>query len=231
MVLTVTDANGVDTETKTAYITVASCTTPITNFSVSDSTICSGSCVNFADLSTGATSWQWSFQNGTPPTSSAQNPTNICFDVSGTHEIKLVTSNAFGSDSLIKYVTVFQTQQVFVGNDTTIQLGQSVNLNATGLSSNGVYYWTPPIDLSCITCPNPISTPEETITYTVITTDSNGCKSTDNINIIVLFENVIFVPNIFSPNGDGINDILFVRGKGVEKLKFFIYDRWGEKSI
>ncbi|MCB0380341.1 MAG: gliding motility-associated C-terminal domain-containing protein, partial [Flavobacteriales bacterium] len=229
VVLTVTDANGVDTETKTAYITVASCTTPITNFSVSDSTICSGSCVNFTDLSTGATSWQWSFQNGTPPTSSAQNPTNICFDVSGTHEIKLVTSNAFGSDSLIKYVTVFQTQQVFVGNDTTIQLGQSVNLNATGLSSNGVYYWTPPIDLSCITCPNPISTPEETITYTVITTDSNGCKSTDNINIIVLFENVIFVPNIFSPNGDGINDILFVRGKGVEKLKFFIYDRWGEK--
>lgn len=229
VVLTVTDANGVDTETKTAYITVTSCATPITNFSVSDSTICSGSCINFTDLSTGATSWQWSFQNGTPPTSSAQNPTNICFDVSGTHEIKLVTSNAFGSDSLIKYVTVFQTQQVFVGNDTTIQLGQSVNLNATGLSSNGVYSWTPPIDLSCITCPNPISTPEETITYTVITTDSNGCKSTDNINIIVLFENVIFVPNIFSPNGDGINDILFVRGKGVEKLKFFIYDRWGEK--
>lgn len=229
VVLTVTDANGVDTETKTAYITVASCTTPITNFSVSDSTICSGSCINFTDLSTGATSWQWSFQNGTPPTSSVKNPTNICFDIPGTHEIKLVTSNAFGSDSLIKYVTVFQTQQVFVGNDTTIQLGQSVNLNATGLSSNGVYSWTPPIDLSCITCPNPTSTPEETITYTVITTDSNGCKSTDNINIIVLFDNVIFVPNIFSPNGDGINDILFVRGKGVKKLNFFIYDRWGEK--
>ncbi len=180
-------------------------------------------------MSTGATSWQWSFQNGTPPTSISQNPSNICFDVSGTHEIKLISSNAFGSDSIIKYVTVYQTQQVYLGNDTTIQLGQSVNLNATGLSSNGVYSWTPPIDLTCITCPNPTSTPEETITYTVITTDSNGCKSTDNINIIVLFDNVIFVPNIFSPNGDGINDILFVRGKGVEKLNFFIYDRWGEK--
>lgn len=227
--LTVTDANGVDTETKTAYITVANCATPITNFNISDTTICSGNCINFTDMSSGATSWQWTFQNGNPPTSTAQNPTNICYSVGGTHAVKLVTSNAFGSDSLIKYVTVYPTQVVNAGNDTTIQLNQSAYLNATGLSANGTYSWTPPFNLSCTSCPNPIATPEETITYTVITTDSNGCRSSDDITIIVQFQNVIFVPNIFSPNGDGVNDVLFVRGKGVEKLKFFIYDRWGEK--
>ena len=59
--------------------------------------------------------------------------------------------------------------------------------------------------------------------------DSNGCSATDQVTVIVEFDNVIFVPNIFSPNGDDFNDILYVRGQGVAELNFFIYDRWGEK--
>jgi PKD repeat protein len=228
VILTVTDANGSDTETKVGYITVTTCNPPIVGFSVSDSTICAGTCVTFTNSSTGATSWQWTFENGTPSSSTNQNPGSVCFNVPGTQEVKLVVSNAFGSDSVIHNVTVHQPQQVFIGNDTIIQLGESVGLNATGVT-NGVYTWSPPTDLSCSVCPSPIATPEETITYTVITSDTNGCVSSDNITIIVEFENVIFVPNIFSPNGDGVNDMLFVRGKGVAELKFFVYDRWGEK--
>lgn len=226
--LTVTDANGSDTETKTGYVTVTTCNPPTVGFSISDTSICAGSCITFTNNSVGATSWQWTFENGTPPSSTNQNPGTVCFNSSGTQEVKLVVSNAFGSDSLIQYVTVLQPQQVFAGNDTIILLNQSVNLNATGVV-NGTYTWTPPTDLTCTTCPNPTATPEETITYTIIASDTNGCRTTDNITIIVDFDNVIFVPNIFSPNGDGANDILFVRGKGVAQLKFFVYDRWGEK--
>lgn len=228
VVLTVTDTNGSDTETKVGYITVTTCVPPTVNFTISDTLICAGSCITFTDNSVGATSWQWTFQNGTPPSSTAQNPTNVCFGDSGTYQIKLVASNTFGLDSSIQYVTVLQPQQIFAGNDTIIQLNQSVNLNATGVV-NGTYTWTPPIDLTCTTCPNPTATPEETVTYTIIASDTNGCRTTDNITIIVEFKNVIFVPNIFSPNGDGINDILFVRGKGVAEFNFFVYDRWGEK--
>jgi gliding motility-associated-like protein len=228
VVLTVTDANGTDTETKIGYITVSTCTPPTVGFTISDTTICAGSCITFTNNSVGATLWQWTFENGTPPSSTNQNPGTVCFNSSGTQEVKLVVSNAFGSDSIVHYVTVFQPQQIFAGNDTIIQLNQSVNLNATGVV-NGTYTWTPPVDLTCTTCPNPTATPEETITYTIIASDTNGCRTTDNITIIVDFDNVIFVPNIFSPNGDGVNDILFVRGKGVAKLKFFVYDRWGEK--
>ena len=226
--LTVTDANGSDTETKTGYVTVTTCNPPTVGFSISDTSICAGSCITFTNNSVGATSWQWTFENGTPPSSTNQNSGTVCFNSSGTQEVKLVVSNAFGSDSLTQYVTVLQPQQVFAGNDTIILLNQSVNLNATGVV-NGTYTWTPPVDLTCTTCPNPTATPEETITYTIIASDTNGCRTTDNITIIVDFDNVIFVPNIFSPNGDGANDILFVRGKGVAQLKFFVYDRWGEK--
>jgi len=49
------------------------------------------------------------------------------------------------------------------------------------------------------------------------------------MTVFIEFENIIWVPNIFSPNGDGSNDILFVRGKGIQSVLFFIYDRWGEK--
>jgi len=182
----------------------------------------------FGNTSVGATSWQWTFENGTPLSSTNQNPGSVCFNVAGTQEVKLVVSNSYGVDSISSTITVLEPQQVVLGNDTSIQWGQSVSLTATGVI-NGVYTWSPDIDLTCTTCPNPISTPEETITYTVITSDSNGCVSSDNITLFVKYENVIFVPNIFSPNGDGANDILFVRGKGVAELKFFIYDRWGEK--
>ncbi len=39
----------------------------------------------------------------------------------------------------------------------------------------------------------------------------------------------VFVPNVFSPNGDGFNDVLRVRGKGIEEMEFIIFNRWGEK--
>ena len=225
---TFTPTAGQCATTTTMTITVTSCILPTANFSVSDSVICAGSCITFTNNSTVTTSWQWIFQNGTPTSSTSQNPGTICFNSAGIQQIKLVVSNTFGADSSVHFINVVQPQLVFVGNDTTIQLGQSVNLNATGVS-NGVYTWAPPFDLTCNVCPNPTATPGETITYTVISTDSNGCSSSDNISIIVQFENVVFVPNIFSPNGDGVNDMLFVRGMGVSKLTFFLYDRWGEK--
>jgi gliding motility-associated-like protein len=69
--------------------------------------------------------------------------------------------------------------------------------------------------------------------YIIIVTDSNGCSVTDNIDIlgssIICYEPNIYIPNIFSPNGDGQNDVLYVRGKGIKSLIFVIYDRWGEK--
>jgi gliding motility-associated-like protein len=69
--------------------------------------------------------------------------------------------------------------------------------------------------------------------YIIIVTDSNGCSVTDNIDIlgssILCYEPNIYIPNIFSPNGDKQNDVLYVRGKGIKEFVFVIYDRWGEE--
>lgn len=97
---------------------------------------------------------------------------------------------------------------------------------------NGTYYWTPSSTLSCSNCPNPIATPTVTTTYCILMTSIDGCMDsacvTVQIEMKCEFEE-LFVPNGFSPNADGQNDILFVRGGGIEEMYWVIYDRWGEK--
>ena len=69
-------------------------------------------------------------------------------------------------------------------------------------------------------------------TYTLTVIDSAGCTSSAMATIEDILENCdfhIFLPNIFSPNGDGKNDVFFVRGKGIKSLHLVIYSRWGEK--
>jgi gliding motility-associated-like protein len=145
-------------------------------------------------------------------------------DPTGVYTYEFVTS--CGTFSSQVDVTVIPTPTVTTINDTTIELGNSVDL--TTISSVTNFNWSPSTWLDCANCQNPISTPQETITYTVTVADGS-CIATDVVTITVLYDNVVFVPNIFSPNGDGNNDILYVRGKGISSLSFMVYDRWGEK--
>jgi gliding motility-associated-like protein len=123
-------------------------------------------------------------------------------------------------------LTVHPTPQADAGHDTTIMAGTTLQLNATGGTS---YLWFPETALSDPNIPDPVSSTLENISYIVYTTDEFGCTSSDTINIIVDVTTDIFIPDIFSPNDDGQNDILYVRGKGIKELDFIIYDRWGEK--
>jgi len=112
-------------------------------------------------------------------------------------------------------------------SDTTISIGGSVQLYATGAQT---YSWSPPNDLSCTGCPNPEASPTVTTMYIVTGTDANGCIGYDSVLVTVNMEcGEIFVPNAFSPNGDGRNDNLYVHGNCIKFMEFSIYDRWGEK--
>ncbi|MCX7955458.1 MAG: gliding motility-associated C-terminal domain-containing protein [Bacteroidales bacterium] len=114
-----------------------------------------------------------------------------------------------------------------ITTDTTIIIGMSLYLNASGASS---YFWNPPTYLSCVTCANPLTTPSDSITYCVIGKNIYDCLDTACVTILVDKEcGEIFVPSAFSPNNDGNNDLLYVRGKCIKNMQFEIYDRWGNK--
>ena len=77
----------------------------------------------------------------------------------------------------------------------------------------------------------PNASPTETTTY-IVSINGNGCSKTDTVIVyvteIICDEPFIFVPNAFTPDGDGINDILYVRGHPNLEIVFRVYDRWGE---
>ncbi|MEL6649829.1 MAG: LamG domain-containing protein, partial [Bacteroidota bacterium] len=69
----------------------------------------------------------------------------------------------------------------FTVQDTTLCMGDTVQLDA---GYGTIFTWAPPIDLSCITCPDPIATPSQTTLYTALTQNTPGCFDTVSVNII-----------------------------------------------
>lgn len=110
--------------------------------------------------------------------------------------------------------------QAFAGNDTTIFLGTSAYLSATGGAG---YLWNTGETGSQIRV-NPGSATIYTVTVT-----ANECSGIDTVKVEVDVSNSASVPSVFSPNGDGINDILYVRGSGIKEIEFILFNRWGEK--
>ena len=102
-------------------------------------------------------------------------------------------------------------------------------INATGSEDIISWLWTPVNGLSCINCAQPLATPKTTTTYTVEAKNIAGCTVEKNITITVLCKNeILFIPNTFSPNGDGMNDYFYPRGKGFTVKSFRIFSRWGD---
>jgi gliding motility-associated-like protein len=135
------------------------------------------------------------------------------------------------TDTAYTVVAVGQYPTVDLGPDLTLAAGTLQPLTST--VQNGPirnWSWTPSADLSCNNCAVPIATIKKNISYMVKVTTAYGCGATDTINIKVFCESTqTFIPNAFTPDGDGVNDILMVRGKGVVMVKSFrIFNRWGE---
>ncbi len=118
-----------------------------------------------------------------------------------------------------------------LGADVTISLGDSTELFVQTNSSDLLTYtWTPDIGLSCNDCPNPTVQTFQSMTYQVQVTNAEGCTATDNILVDVDLSRNVFIPNAFSPDNDGANDVFMIfGGQGVVGVNTFkVYDRWGE---
>jgi gliding motility-associated-like protein len=120
-----------------------------------------------------------------------------------------------------------------VYGDTTLFIGESLNLNLNINDPLYSYSWTPTDYLSCSDCYNPTATPLGSIAYNFVVNDNSGLECfTDyqgTICIIVREEASLDVPSGFSPNGDGVNDYVYVGGWGIKELvSFRIYNRWGD---
>ncbi len=124
----------------------------------------------------------------------------------GKHTIKYVfTANNGCADSLSREILVMPTPALFAGRDTIILEGGEVKLNAIASGNNLTYKWAPSLGLSRDDILDPVASPLDDITYVLTVTSDQGCVSVDAIFVKVLKSPE--VPNAFTPNGDGVNDI------------------------
>ena len=194
---------------------------PFTVTAASNSPVCVGVPIHFT--ASGGSNYTWAGPNGF--TSSTQNPTISPSTMSDAGTYYVTVSIPPCSDTVILHVVVNPSPIAYAGQDTTINSGVAITLHGSG---GQTYSWSPSGTLNNPNIANPLATPYNSTTYTLTVTDSLGCSSIDEV-IISVNPGALFVPNIFSPNGDGENDILYVYGTSIKEMKFYIYNRWGEK--
>src|SRR5690606_16193163 len=102
-----------------------------------------------------------------------------------------------------------------------------LNVSLTGAIS---VEWSPATGLSCTDCPQPVAKLVKTITYIATAVNEFGCKRSDSLLINVSCDkSAFFMPNSFTPNGDGLNDTYYPQGRDIKNIDLFrIYNRWGQ---
>jgi gliding motility-associated-like protein len=191
-----------------------------------DVAICAGESVK---LNAYGTDWLvWSPARGlddqTLSSPTATPITTTTYIVNGQDEF-----GCFKTEDSVK-VTVHPLPVINAGADTTMMAGYPIQLRPEYSSDVTSVEWVPSTFLDCSLCRTPVSTPQYSTTYTLFAYTQYGCMSKDVLHIYATCtkEN-LFIPNTFSPNNDGSNDLFYPRGRGIQKIKAFkIFNRWGQ---
>lgn len=201
----------------------------VSNFNA-PSIACPGDTINFTDVSTSTypiKQWIWNFDDNTELDYN-QNARHV-FPYSGLYNVGLITINNQGClDTVFKKILIDPIKPN-VGNDTVIVVGERINFKG---QLNGNYKWMPSTYLSDPNVYNPKGTFTDTgtFTYIVAVESDGGCLGYDTLQIQVLANPYLAIPNIFSPNGDGKNDRFRPLLVGYQSLRYFrIYNRYGEE--
>jgi gliding motility-associated-like protein len=141
----------------------------------------------------------------------------------------VVVSNVFGcTDTEYVEVFVFPDPIVTISDPVILFIGESTQLFANaGIGS--AYQWTPSTYLDDAFYYSPLCVPDSSIIYAVAITTSDGCKYYDSTEVVVLYETLLQIPNAFTPNGDGLNDLFQFVTRGPFDLELLqVFNRWGK---
>src|ERR1017187_122587 len=234
--VTVTDASGCILTPAAIVVTVNA--SPNVSFSADVYVGCDPLIVNFTDNSTvgGGDSviyWYWNFGDGDG--SISENPTEV-YTKAGVFSVSLICTSSNGctavqSDS--NMITVYQRPFAqFTANTFSTSI-ISPEIDFTDESSNAVawqWYFGDGVGGNFSIKKDPIYTYSAVGIYNVTLIVKNLVGCTDSIikNVFITQDFEFYIPNSFTPNGDGLNDIFIARGYNIETFQMDIFNRWGE---
>jgi gliding motility-associated-like protein len=182
-----------------------------------DTIICPGTTVLLR--ASGGITYAWSPSTGlSHPDSSATFATAWA---PSEYAVSVTDANGCAADAMV-LIDTYPLPPVSAGPDVVIDFGDRTLLMAAG---NGTFLWQPWATLSDSASASTWAYPQETTTYAVTLTDANGCKNTDAVTVIVAGS--LYLPNVFTPNGDGYNDGFGAWGKEISEIELLVFDRWG----
>jgi gliding motility-associated-like protein len=200
----------------------------LVNFAANDT--CAGYAIQFINLGKTSARYVWYF--GDNELSGQYSPVHLYLNY-GTYDVQLIIFDSATcniEDTATHTITLYQAPIAGFNAPDTVLLGSAITF-----MENSLYYehltWSFGDSSALDTDENdPVHTYQKPGFMDVCITATNG-KCADSLckDIYVNFVPLIGVPNAFSPNGDGINDVLFVEGQGITDMTFIIYNRWGQK--
>lgn len=219
-----TDANGC-VNMDTVQIEVMH---PFVSTFTADTCVCYGDCAQLtAQPDTIGFEYTWTPTTALDTPNIARPTTCTTYDI--TYQVIVFDGRCYSDTGLIN-VCVNPLPTVHAGNDTLILAGSQAYLVASTDSGIGTYEWFPDSLVDCALCQSTLADPEYITTYFVVLTDENGCRDGDSMVVDVFCSDAsIYIPNAFTPDGDGLNDEYHLRGAGFSLNFFRIYNRWGEK--
>lgn len=218
------------TDTDTVVVTV---TQPFTVTHWTDSTICRGQTISF-DIEPGVNpagidyTYTWGSSNGDPITTPDIPNPSVTPSATGVFQV-IVEDTFTNCTRILPIVITVIPLNVFANPPAeVVNPGQPVQLEAFATNANGevTYTWSPDEAINTINGPTPEVRPISNTTYTVTGVDTLGCIGTATVTIVM---DSLLIPNVFSPNGDGINDELRLNYYGSGNYEILIYDRWGNQ--
>ena len=201
---------------------------------------CYPACMTFTDTAVNnnpkVVSWAWNFGDG-KDTNTAVPTLMHCYSVPGTYTVKLTantTGGCFAVDSIPNYITVYDHPHAnfsFGPQPTTLL---DPNIQFTDLTKDNyplkAWFWTFGDGSIASTLENPLHTYADTGAFCsdLIVSDIHNCIDSVKKCLEIGQYFTIYIPNAFTPNKDGMNDIFSPKGVGISSFDMWIFDRWGQ---
>jgi gliding motility-associated-like protein len=211
-------------------VTILTIQKPVVSFNFDS--YCTNKPVNFTSTSvvtnSGVVDYLWTDNNNH---SASTANTAFTYTTAGTYNVKLKVSSSVCptiADSLTRPVGVVIPTAAVRMPTRDIMIGEQVQLQAARTFGTS-YKWTPATGLTNSTSASPAVRLEKEQQYIISIGEASGCVTNDSL-LVRVFGKQIYVPTVFSPNGDGINDKLFVNLVNTQQLKVFrVFNRYGKK--